>query len=215
MRAIAVSNYGARPSITELPAPQAGPGQVLIAVQAAGMNPMDVQIASGGWRDRMPARFPMVLGADLAGAVHDDGPGAARFASGDEVFGQLLIAPLGSAGTYAEYVACREDAPLARIPAGLDPVTAAALPTAGGAGMAIAESLAPLDGKTVLIVGAAAPSARSRPSSPRGPARTSPPSPRRPRPGGWGAMEPPRSSTRRRRRCPRRWPARTRTASTC
>ena len=155
MRAITVSNYGARPSITELPTPQAGPGQVLIAVQAAGMNPMDVQIASGGWRDQMPARFPMVLGADLAGAVRDDGPGAARFAPGDEVFGQLLIAPLGSAGTYAEYVACREDAPLARIPAGLDPVTAAALPTAGGAGMAITESLAPLDGKTVLIVGAA------------------------------------------------------------
>jgi NADPH2:quinone reductase len=148
-------NYGARPSITELPAPQAGPGQVLIAVQAAGMNPMDVQIASGGWRDRMPARFPIVLGADLAGAVHEEGPGAARFAPGDEVFGQLLIPPLGSAGTYAEYVACREDAPLARIPAGLDPVTAAALPTAGGAGMAIAESLAPLDGKTVLIVGVA------------------------------------------------------------
>ncbi len=155
MRAITVSNYGARPSITELPTPQAGPGQVLIMVQAAGMNPMDVQIASGGWRDQMPARFPMVLGADLAGAVHDDGPGASRFAPGDEVFGQLLIAPLGSAGTYAEYVACREDAPLARIPAGLDPVTAAALPTAGGTAMAIAESLAPLDGKTVLIVGAA------------------------------------------------------------
>jgi NADPH:quinone reductase len=155
MRAITVSNYGARPSITELPAPQAGPGQVLIAVQAAGMNPMDVQIASGEWRDRMPARFPMVLGADLAGTVQDDGPGAARFAPGAEVFGQLLIAPLGSAGTYAEYVACREDAPLARIPAGLDPVAAAALPTAGGTGMTIAESLAPLDGKTVLIVGAA------------------------------------------------------------
>jgi NADPH2:quinone reductase len=155
MRAITVKSYGARPSITELPAPQPGPGQVLIAVQAAGMNPMDMQIASGGWRDRMPARFPMILGADLAGAVHDDGPGAARFAPGDEVFGQLLIPPLGSAGTYAEYVACREDAPLARIPAGLDPVTAAALPTAGGTGMTIAESLAPLDGKTVLIVGAA------------------------------------------------------------
>jgi NADPH2:quinone reductase len=127
MRAITVSNYGACPSITELPTPQAGPGQVLIAVQAAGMNPMDVQIASGGWRD----------------------------AHGDEVFGQLLIPPLGSAGTYAKYVACREDAPLARIPAGLDPVTAAALPTAGGTGMAIAESLALLDGKTALIVGAA------------------------------------------------------------
>ncbi len=154
MRAITVSSYGASPSVTELPTPQAGPGQVLIATQAAGMNPMDMQIANGGWQDQMPATFPMVLGADLAGTVREDGPGAARFAPGDEVFGQLLIPPLGSTGTYAQYVACGQDAPLARIPAGLDPVTAAALPTVGVTAMQIAESLAPLDGKIVLIVGA-------------------------------------------------------------
>jgi NADPH:quinone reductase len=154
MRAITVSEYGASPSVTELPRPQPGPGQVLIAVQAAGMNPMDMQIADGGWRDRMPATFPMVLGADLAGIVEEDGPGAIRFAPGDAVFGQLLIPPLGSAGTYAQYVAVTADAPLAHGPDGLDPVTAAALPTAGGTAMAIAESLAPLEGRTVLIVGA-------------------------------------------------------------
>src|SRR6478672_5290226 len=155
MRTIAVSEYGAGPAITELPRPEPGPGQVLIAVEAAGMNPMDMEIANGGWKDRTPATFPMVLGADLAGIVEEDGPGAVRFAPGDLVFGQLLIAPLGSAGTYAEYVAVSADAPLAGVPAGLDPVTAAALPTAGGTAAAIAESLAPLDGKTVLIVGAA------------------------------------------------------------
>jgi NADPH:quinone reductase-like Zn-dependent oxidoreductase len=155
MRAITVSSYGASPSVTELPTPQAGPGQVLIATRAAGMNPMDMQIANGGWQGQMPGTFPMVLGADLAGTVREDGPGAARFAPGDEVFGQLLIPPLGSAGTYAQYVAVGEDAPLARIPAGLDPVTAAALPTVGVSAMQIAESLAPLDGKIVLIVGAA------------------------------------------------------------
>jgi NADPH:quinone reductase-like Zn-dependent oxidoreductase len=155
MRAITVSSYGASPSVTELPTPQAGPGQVLIATRAAGMNPMDMQIANGGWQGQMPAQFPMVLGADLAGTVAEDGPGAARFAPGDEVFGQLLIPPLGSAGTYAQYVAVGEDAPLARIPAGLDPVTAAALPTVGVSAMQIAESLAPLNGKIVLIVGAA------------------------------------------------------------
>jgi len=155
MRAITVSSYGATPSVTELPTPQAGPGQVLIATRAAGMNPMDMQIANGGWQNVMPATFPMVLGADVAGTVREGGPGAARFAPGDEVFGQLLIPPLGSTGTYAQYVACGEDAPLARIPAGLDPVTAAALPTVGVTAMQIAESLAPLDGKIVLIVGAA------------------------------------------------------------
>jgi NADPH:quinone reductase-like Zn-dependent oxidoreductase len=155
MRAITVSSYGARPSVTELPAPQAGPGQVLIATRAAGMNPMDMQIANGGWQAQMPATFPLVLGADLAGTVQQDGPGAARFAPGDQVFGQLLIAPLGSAGTYAQYVACGQDAPLARIPAGLDPVTAAALPTVGVTALQIAEALAPLEGKIVVIVGAA------------------------------------------------------------
>jgi NADPH:quinone reductase len=155
MRAITVSSYGASPSVTELPTPQAGPGQVLIATRAAGMNPMDMQIANGGWQDRVPATFPMVLGADLAGTVREDGPGSARFAPGDEVFGQLLVPPLGSAGTYAQYVAVGEDAPLARIPAGLDLVTAAALPTVGVTAMQIAEELAPLDGKVVLIVGAA------------------------------------------------------------
>ena len=154
MRAITVSSYGASPSVTELPTPQAGPGQVLIATQAAGMNPMDMQIANGGWQDRVPGTFPMVLGADLAGTVREDGPGAARFAPGDEVFGQLLIPPLGSTGTYAQYVAVSEDAPLARIPAGLDPVTAAALPTVGVTAMQLAESLGPLDGKIVVIVGA-------------------------------------------------------------
>jgi NADPH:quinone reductase-like Zn-dependent oxidoreductase len=155
MRAITVSAYGSRPAVTELPTPQAGPGQVLIAIQVAGMNPMDANIANGGWKDVMPATFPMVLGADLAGTIREHGVGAARFAPGDEVFGQLLIPPLGSTGTYAQYVACGQDAPLARIPAGLDPVTAAALPTVGVTALEIAESLAPLDGKIVLIVGAA------------------------------------------------------------
>jgi NADPH:quinone reductase len=154
MRAITVSEYGAGPAVTELPRPRAGPGQVLIAVQAAGMNPMDMEIANGGWKDRMPATFPMVLGADLAGIVEEDRPGVAGLEPGDLVFGQLLIAPLGSAGTYAEYVAVSADAPLTHVPAGLDPVTAAALPTAGGTAMAIAESLTPLAGKTALIVGA-------------------------------------------------------------
>ena len=154
MRAITVSEYGASPAVTELPRPQPGPGQVLIAVRAAGMNPMDMQIADGGWKDRMPAMFPMVLGADLAGAVEEVGPGAIRFAPGDAVFGQLLIPPLGSAGTYAEYCGGQRGCAAGPRAGRPDPVTAAALPTAGGTAMAIAESLAPLDGKTVLIVGA-------------------------------------------------------------
>jgi len=154
MHAVTVSAYGAPPAVTEVPRPQPGPGQILIMVRAAGMNPMDRSLASGAWRP-MPARFPMVLGADVAGVVEALGQGATRFSRGDEVFGQLLVAPLGSAGTYAEYVAVTEDAPLARVPEGLDPEVAAALPTAGMAGLALVDALEPLNGKIVLIVGAA------------------------------------------------------------
>jgi NADPH2:quinone reductase len=155
MHAITVNDYGETPALADVPDPQPGPGQVLIKIEAAGVNPMDRSISEGRWRDMIPATFPLILGADLAGVVEAVGDGAGKFSPGDEVFGQLFIPPLGSTGTYAEQVAVTEDAPLARVPNGLDPAVAAALPTAGGTALEIIESLEPLDGKKVLIVGAA------------------------------------------------------------
>jgi len=153
MRAVTVSEYGGTPAVAEIPTPEPGARQILIRLRAAGMNPMDLWLASGAWKP-MPATFPMVLGADGAGVVEKLGEGTSKYSVGDDLFGQLLIAPLGSAGTYAEYVAVSEDAPLARVPTGLDHVVAAALPTAGGAGLALVDQLEPLADKTVLIVGA-------------------------------------------------------------
>ena len=155
MQAIAVAEYGLEPTVVELPKPKPGPGQVLIRIRAAGMNPMDRVIGDGGWKARMPGTFPLVLGADMAGVVEEVGAGTTRYSSGDAVFGQLLIPPLGSAGTYAEYVAVSEDANLARVPDTLDPVVAASLPTPGVTAVESVQSLEPLSGKTVLIVGAA------------------------------------------------------------
>ena len=100
MRAVTVTEYGATPAVAEMPTPEPGPGQVLIRLRAADMNPMDRALASGAWKP-MSATFPMVLGVDGAGVVEQLGPGASRFSVGDDLFGQLLIAPLGSAGTYA------------------------------------------------------------------------------------------------------------------
>jgi NADPH:quinone reductase-like Zn-dependent oxidoreductase len=153
VRAITVTEYGATPAMADMATPAPGEGQVLLKLRAAGMNPMDRTLASGDWKP-MPAAFPMVLGADGAGVVEKIGEGESRFSVGDDLFGQLLIPPLGSAGTYAEYVAVSEDAPLARVPSGLDDVVAAALPTAGGSGLALVDLLEPLRDKTVLIVGA-------------------------------------------------------------
>jgi NADPH2:quinone reductase len=153
MRAVTVTEYGATPAVAEIPTPEPGPGQLLIKLAAAGMNPMDRTLASGAWKP-MPAVFPMVLGSDGAGVVEKLGERTSRFAVGDELLGQLLIPPLGSAGTYAEYVAVTEDAPLVAVPSGLDDVVAAALPTAGGTGSALVSLLGPLADKTVLIAGA-------------------------------------------------------------
>lgn len=99
----------------------------------------------------MPATFPMVLGADGAGVVDAVGEGTTRFSAGDNVFGQLLIAPLDR----RRYVAVTEDAPMALVPDRLDLAVAAALPTAGMTGLSIVEDvLGSLTGKIVLIVGA-------------------------------------------------------------
>ena len=155
MRAVVVSEYGGKAKAIDLPTPEPGAGQVLIKVLAAGMNPMDRDIAAGGWQSFMPATFPMVLGVDVAGTIEADGQSTTRFAVGDVVMGQLLTPPLGSSGTYAEYVAVGADSTLVQVPSGLDSAIAASAPMAGMTGLSVVESVAPLDGKTVLIVGAA------------------------------------------------------------
>jgi NADPH2:quinone reductase len=154
MRAVIVHEYGSPPVVAEIPTPAPTAGQVLIRLRAAGMNPMDRVLASGDWRP-MPATFPMVLGVDGAGLIEKVGEGVTRFGVGDSVFGQLFLPPLGSTGTYAEYVAVADDAMLALVPDGLDFVDASALPTAGMTGLSLVEDvLGPLTGKTLLIVGA-------------------------------------------------------------
>jgi NADPH2:quinone reductase len=153
VRAVTVSYYGASPVVRDLPTPAAGPGQIRIKLAAAGMNPMDASLASGEWKPA-PATFPMVLGVDGAGTVDSLGEGVTRFSLGERIFGQLLLAPIGSTGTYAEYVAVTAEAPLAAVPKGLDLIEAAAVPTVGGTGLTLVESLEPLEDKTVLVVGA-------------------------------------------------------------
>jgi NADPH2:quinone reductase len=89
----------------QLPRPVPAPGQVLIKVAAAAVNPIDIEIRSG--RLAMPLRFPYVIGSDVAGTVVTRGLGVRRFSEGDRVWGsnQGLF---GRQGTFAEYVAVDE-----------------------------------------------------------------------------------------------------------
>lgn len=154
MRAVIVSDYGQTPVLGEVPSPRPGPHQVLIRLRTAAVNPIDSALARGDWRVVLAGTFPMVLGTDGAGIVETVGEGTTKFAPGDVVFGQWMTPPIGSTGTYAEYVAVDEDAPLARVPAAMDLDVAAALPTVGMTGLALTAMLAPLRGRRVLIVGA-------------------------------------------------------------
>jgi len=153
VRAIAVLEFGGSPVLVDVPEPVPGPGGVLVRLAAAGVNPFDRKVADGMMKGSMPHVFPLVLGIDGAGVVEALGEGATRFAVGDRVFGTFFHAPAGE-GTYAEYVTVPETNPLALLPAGLDPVVAAALPTAGLTAVQVVDALEAQEGETVLVVGA-------------------------------------------------------------
>ncbi|SEG93039.1 NADPH:quinone reductase [Actinacidiphila yanglinensis] len=116
----------------EVPLPGIGPGEVLVQVHAAGINPPDWYLREG--MKVMPAEmrpaleFPLTPGTDLSGVVRAVAPDVRGFAVGDEVFGMLRF-PGFDGRTYAEYVAAPA-ADLAHKPATVDHVRAAGAPMA-------------------------------------------------------------------------------------
>ena len=154
MRALHVPGVGERPQLSDLPVPEPGEGQVLIRVMAAALNGIDNGIADGMMAEMIEHAYPLVLGRDAAGVVEEAGPGIEGIFVGDEVFGHALLTPQVQAGTLAEY-ALLPAGGTAPKPAGLDWVTAAALPLAGAAATAAVNAVDPQPGRVVLVVGAA------------------------------------------------------------
>ncbi|WP_413116516.1 NADP-dependent oxidoreductase [Streptomyces sp. CY1] len=129
MQGYVLTRYGGPDAmeLREVPAPQAGPGEVLIRVRAAGLNPIDYKLRQGLMRliNRLP--LPMVAGSELAGEVAAVGPGVTRFAVGDRVFTRVDKGELGAFATYATV----EESLVAKMPARLGCIDAAGLPLAG------------------------------------------------------------------------------------
>jgi NADPH:quinone reductase len=125
MRAQVLTRFGAPLELADVPRPEVAAGQVLVRVEASGVNPLDIKISAGA-ADHAQARLPAILGLDLAGVVEQVGSGVHGFEVGDEVYG-LTGGVGGLAGSLAEYAAVDADL-LARKPTTLTMVEAAALP---------------------------------------------------------------------------------------
>jgi len=148
MRAIVVEEFGPPESLTvqEQPEPEAGPAQVRIRVEAAGVNYVDSIMASGGYQ--FSPHVPYVPGSEVAGTIDAVGEGVDSVAVGDRV-----LASCGFGG-FAEAVVVKADQALA-IPDGLDPATAATVVQAYGTGLFALEMRAGLkEGETLLVLGA-------------------------------------------------------------
>ncbi|MFD7655998.1 alcohol dehydrogenase catalytic domain-containing protein, partial [Actinosynnema sp. NPDC059797] len=167
MKAVVATGYGPPEEyvVADVPVPRPGPGQLLVRVAAASVNPTDVRLPGGDFRDAVHLEFPHVPGNDFAGTVEEVGPGVTAFAVGDEVFGlavpRALRALAGAArpslstGSLAEYAVFEADTPLlAHRPAGLSAEGAAALATAGLTARALMATAGVRPGETVLVVGA-------------------------------------------------------------
>lgn len=124
MKAFAIDGYKADLTLREMPDPVAGPGEVVVAIGAASVNPLDVKLQEGAFKAVLPYRFPMILGHDFAGTVIALGNGANRFKIGDKVFGRPAADRIG---TFAERIAVAEK-DLAFMPASISIAEAAALP---------------------------------------------------------------------------------------
>jgi len=112
--------------LADYPDPAPKQGEVLVRVEAAGVNPVDAAVRAGYYP--LLGEPPFILGWDVSGTVEAIGPGVVGLAIGDEVFGMPRFP--AQAAAYAEKVAAPADE-LAPKPKGLDHIHAAGLPLAG------------------------------------------------------------------------------------
>jgi NADPH:quinone reductase len=140
--------------LVDLPDPVAGPGEVLIRVHAAAVNPTDTALRAGAYASRDAAvPPPYVPGMDAAGVVEQIGDGTATsLRPGDQVM--AVVVPSGPHGAYAERLVVPAES-VARVPAGASLAQAATLPMNGLTVVLALDLLALEPGQTLVVTGAA------------------------------------------------------------
>ncbi|MEV6126462.1 NADP-dependent oxidoreductase [Streptomyces violaceusniger] len=146
MKRVSFAEFGG-PDVLQLvdaEEPHAGPGQVRIAVRAAGVNPVDWRIREGQVLGAHPVELPAGVGLDAAGVVDEVGEGAEGVAVGDHVFGE-------GSSTYAEFAVLSA---WARMPGGLSFEEAAGYPSVVETALRIIREVGVESGQTLLVSGA-------------------------------------------------------------
>ncbi|MBN3510309.1 NADP-dependent oxidoreductase [Mycolicibacterium nivoides] len=125
MKAFVVTRYGKHHvHATEVPQPMIGTRDVLVRVSAASVNPLDVMVRNGEFKQLLKYRPPFVLGHDVAGVVIEKGAEVRGFSIGDQVYARPRDLRIG---TFAEYIAIDQD-DVALKPTALSMPEAAAVP---------------------------------------------------------------------------------------
>lgn len=143
MKAIQIQSTGGPEvlEVVELPIPEPGPGQVLIRVEATGVNFIEIYFRKGVYK----TAFPLIPGSEAAGTIEELGPGVNGFKAGDAVASTAVI------GSYAEY-ALVPAAQLVKVPDGLNLEQAAAVLLQGMTAHYLTRSTYPLKaGETALV----------------------------------------------------------------
>jgi NADPH:quinone reductase-like Zn-dependent oxidoreductase len=150
-KAVRFDNYGGVDvlNVVDVPRPVPGPGQVLVQVKAAGINPGEAKIRDGLLAERYPATFPSGQGSDLAGIVAETGAGVTGVAVGDEVIGYT-----DNRASQAEFVVV-EAGHLTAKPPGVPWPVAGALFVAGATAYAAVRAVALAKGDVLVVSGAA------------------------------------------------------------
>ena len=150
-RAVRFEEYGDVDvlNVVEVQDPVPGPGQLLVRVKAAGINPGEAKIRDGLLAERWPATFPSGQGSDLAGVVEQVGEGVDGFSAGDEVIGFT-----DERASQAELVVI-EAANATPKPAGVSWDVAGSLFVAGATAWAAVRAVSLVAGDTVVVSGAA------------------------------------------------------------
>jgi NADPH:quinone reductase-like Zn-dependent oxidoreductase len=150
-RAVRFDRYAGRDVLyvadVEMPSP--GPGEVVVEVCAAGINPGEAAIRTGALHDMFPATFPSGEGSDLAGVVTAAGPGVTEFSVGDEVLGFSF-----RRSSHATHTAVPVDQLISK-PAQMSWEPAGSLYVVGVTAYAAVRAVDPQPGETVAVSAAA------------------------------------------------------------